>query len=119
MGANTVTIANSAVRGAKTLWTETYDSVDVTANPVIRARSSGTTKCVLEKIRIDAETVASSNGVWLGDSGTKILGVLPMPVSSQMFFEHTFLHPLSIASSLNIDQANSGRVHVVAEGYDL
>ena len=119
MGANTVTIANAAVRGAKTLWTETYDSIDVTGNPVLHTRSSGTTKAVLTKIRIDAETVASSNSVWIGDSGTKVIGKLPMLVSSMLLFEHEFKNELSFASSINIDQDNSSRVHVIAEGYDL
>ncbi len=119
MGANTVTIARSAGVGAKTLWTEIYDSVDVTANPVLHARAAGTTKAVLTKIRIDAETPVSSNSVWIGDSGTKVIGKLPMLVSSMLLFEHEFTNELSFASSINVDQDNSARVHIVAEGYDL
>ena len=119
MGANTVT-TGKAVVGARTLWTISYDSVDVTGNPAVHTRSAGTVFACLTKIRIDVETDASSNSVWIGDSGTRVIGKLPMLVSSQLHFEYDFRDsPLLFASSINIDQDNSSRVHVVAEGFDI
>ncbi len=109
--ANTVTTTRIVV-GAKTLWTESYSSDDVTGNPVIRTRSANAAASYLTKVLIHASTVASSNSFWVGDSGTKVLGDIPMIVSSNVLFEANFeKNPLKFVSSINLDQDNADRIH--------